>query len=164
MTNITIDRKCQSPLGNWECIDMDGSHDPKGCLTHLRQPWGNVKTTWLRAPMQNCSSKSLEATNGLMCWNAMWTYHRPWRLEFSMEYDTKECFNMFLIPSRVDPSPQDLQGCCHRGVAKKRPSGFGMKNALFTSAFQNWSPLSIVQHWIAWFPMIFYCRWMMDIL
>ena len=26
-----------------------------------------------------------------------------------------------------------LQGCCHRGVAKKRPSGFGMKKALFTS-------------------------------
>lgn len=44
--------------------------------------------------------------------------------------------NVFKTHSRVDPSlGNDLQGCCHRGVAKKRPSGFGMKNALFTSGF-----------------------------
>ena len=43
-------------------------------------------TTWFLAPMQNCSSKS-------------------------------------------------LQGCCQMGVAKKRPSGLGMKKALFTSFY-----------------------------
>lgn len=61
-----------------------------------------------------------------------------WRLEFGMAYDRKELFILMCLNPKVElthPDP-DLQGCCHRGVAKKRASGFGMKNALFTSVFQ----------------------------